>query len=272
MSKTFPSKSTRGRDHCHGGSAAPVQEPVIEEINLDNYAEDENGWVNLIAVGTSERERQLIADIQRLGHDVGHRLRMAHDVDAPGAMRRQLRVAIAGQKNMLMVIRALDYHRSGANQRIVVQHGETAAPLAVECIKGPKLRESDTLLEEFFMAGVENLDVLAAYCRKRADILGGMPANELLCILEGKRIGPDRRRWEMEFMSLAAYLTGQAAKFGQAIEARRKGVGIQVVHTYAKTPKSRRERKAKAKALSKANPFLIGQGISKAKKAGGPNG
>ncbi len=202
--------------------AGPMAEPEAIELNLDNPENpnrtDESEWADLVSVLNDEREGDLLRRIFRLQRDIGAAFYFANKTDDPRAIAKRASNAINGFKSILDQIRALDRHRHGTVQDIIVEQvGER--PWRYEpTVRDQKLATSDKLIDEIFLSHGANLDDLASRCRMEGQRLAALPSSELLHIECGRRRGPDCRNWETKFFDMAARLMGHTTKFRLAIE------------------------------------------------------
>lgn len=249
------------------------QEPPAEEVEAldleDAGKTNQDDWVGRAAMMSSGREEALLGKIWQLGLDAARSLQTAKDCLTPKALKRNLRNAVQALEALLLVVRELDDDRRQNYEKMDFGAKEEACVHAWVALLDERLARSDQMIADLLLEGIELLDRFVARCRAEAAHWRGRDPRELLIRCGMRRIGPDRRSWEEDYMGLAAWLAKQTSKLRQAVSTRsNKLQGTRLAETgKARSPAPERsELKSGLDRLVAAVPgFFIAKTVKKAR-------
>jgi len=200
------------------------REPPAEEVEVLDLEDDgktnQDDWVGRAAIMSGGREEALLGEIWQLGQDAARSLQTAKDCQAPQALKRNLRNAVQVLEAQLLVVRELDDDRRQNYEKMGFGAKQKACVRARVAVLDERLAQSDQMIADLLLEGIELLDRFVARCRTEAARWRDKDPRELLVRCGTRRIGPDRRLWEEDYMGLAAKLAGQTSRLRQAVSKR----------------------------------------------------
>ncbi len=200
-------------------SAPPPEEhapapPAEDVILLDLDGPPVKSWEDFVIVLGDNYEKKLVGRYVPLSNDADKCLYEVRQSDDPKAVGAAVKVALTAINSMLEVTAALDEHRRGSKEEIVVS-------LDGKVVKGEPVSQAlvkaDQFLDEYLMDYVSGLQTFVELCRedaKQLEYVSSTPAD--------RRTSVDKRGLEREFLELACFITGEMARFTQAIRTRHK--------------------------------------------------
>ena len=190
--------------------AFPVQETIRFELDGTTV----KPWEDYVTVLGDEYERKLVGRYVPLSKDIDNCLYDVRRCEDPKILGAALKMAITALNSMMKVTAALDEHRRGKNEVIVLSlDGKTAIAEPVP----QALLDADQFLGDFLMLNVNDLDELIDHCRNEAKLLQGRSETDEARDRPG---GVNKQGWKREFLELACFITGEAARFTKLIKSR----------------------------------------------------
>lgn len=238
-------------------------EPTVELFEIPDDFDEELGrplsraesWARFVGADKNDlTSRNLLERFFVSWWDAEGCLRSAYYANNPAEVSRHYRTGLRNLRAMMAAVRVLDRHRHGFVQEIVVDYGGESKEADATAAVDSALAHSDSLVAQLAETVLEKLDDLAVRCRRDAEDLSATPLSELRRVIDGHRIGPDRRRWEVKYRDIAAHLAAQVLKFRDALERRNKPRRQIIRVTYTGERPSKKKR-ARAETNTAASPL-----------------